>query len=127
MYMLSIRPHPDVAFDAVLLHGPVEELAGVQQRLCRREGPVVSVERLDPGETCVPLERLIIERAQHQHGGCGRQRLLDDHRLTRRERCADAIVCLRDTRNGRHVRALDRVAEQLPDFSMSTSHSHVTP
>jgi RHH-type proline utilization regulon transcriptional repressor/proline dehydrogenase/delta 1-pyrroline-5-carboxylate dehydrogenase len=54
---------PDVAFDAVLLHGPVAEMAGVQQQLCRREGPVVSVERLDPGETGVPLERLVVERA----------------------------------------------------------------
>jgi RHH-type proline utilization regulon transcriptional repressor/proline dehydrogenase/delta 1-pyrroline-5-carboxylate dehydrogenase len=54
---------PGVAYDAVLLHGSIEELANVQRRLSRREGPVVSVERLDPGDTAVPLERLVIERA----------------------------------------------------------------
>ncbi|KQT13861.1 transcriptional regulator [Ramlibacter sp. Leaf400] len=52
-----------VAFDAVLLHGSVDELASVQETLSRREGPVVSVERLAPGETSVPLERLVVERA----------------------------------------------------------------
>ncbi|HEY9022840.1 MAG TPA: bifunctional proline dehydrogenase/L-glutamate gamma-semialdehyde dehydrogenase PutA, partial [Burkholderiaceae bacterium] len=54
---------PGVAFDCVLLHGSTEELADVQQRLAQRPGPVVSVERLAPGETAVPLERLVIERA----------------------------------------------------------------
>jgi RHH-type proline utilization regulon transcriptional repressor/proline dehydrogenase/delta 1-pyrroline-5-carboxylate dehydrogenase len=54
---------PEVAYDGVLLHGSVEELAGVQRRLAEREGPVVSVERLAPGETAVPLERLVVERA----------------------------------------------------------------
>jgi RHH-type proline utilization regulon transcriptional repressor/proline dehydrogenase/delta 1-pyrroline-5-carboxylate dehydrogenase len=54
---------PGVAFDAVLLHGSVEELAQVQHRLADREGPVISVERLEPGETAIPLERLVTERA----------------------------------------------------------------
>lgn len=54
---------PGVSFDAVLLHGSLEELAAVQRQLSGREGPVVSVERLAPGETAVPLERLVIERA----------------------------------------------------------------
>jgi RHH-type proline utilization regulon transcriptional repressor/proline dehydrogenase/delta 1-pyrroline-5-carboxylate dehydrogenase len=54
---------PEVSYDGVLLHGSVEELAGVQRRLAEREGPVVSVERLAPGETAVPLERLVVERA----------------------------------------------------------------
>jgi RHH-type proline utilization regulon transcriptional repressor/proline dehydrogenase/delta 1-pyrroline-5-carboxylate dehydrogenase len=54
---------PGVSYDAVLLHGSTQELAQVQQLLSRRDGPVVSVERMEPGETAVPLERLIIERA----------------------------------------------------------------
>jgi RHH-type proline utilization regulon transcriptional repressor/proline dehydrogenase/delta 1-pyrroline-5-carboxylate dehydrogenase len=54
---------PEVSYDAVLLHGSVGELAEVQRRLAQREGPVVSVERLEPGETAVPLERLVVERA----------------------------------------------------------------
>jgi RHH-type proline utilization regulon transcriptional repressor/proline dehydrogenase/delta 1-pyrroline-5-carboxylate dehydrogenase len=53
----------EVSFDAVLLHGSLDELAKVQQRLSLRGGPVVSVERLEPGDTWVPLERLVIERA----------------------------------------------------------------
>ena len=53
----------DADFDAVLLHGTVAELASVQQRLARRAGPVVAVERMAPGETRVPLERLVVERA----------------------------------------------------------------
>jgi len=54
---------PEVAFEAVLLHGSVEQLADVQRILARREGPVISVERLEPGEATVPLERLVVERA----------------------------------------------------------------
>ncbi len=52
-----------VHFDSVLLHGTVEALASVQQTLALRDGPVVSVERLAPGETGVPLERLVVERS----------------------------------------------------------------
>jgi RHH-type proline utilization regulon transcriptional repressor/proline dehydrogenase/delta 1-pyrroline-5-carboxylate dehydrogenase len=54
---------PGVAYDSVLLHGSTEELAQVQQQLSRREGAVVSVERLNFGEIEVPVERLVIERA----------------------------------------------------------------
>jgi RHH-type proline utilization regulon transcriptional repressor/proline dehydrogenase/delta 1-pyrroline-5-carboxylate dehydrogenase len=50
-------------FDAVLLHGTPEELIAVQQVLAGREGPVVSVERLAPGDPAVPLERLVVERS----------------------------------------------------------------
>jgi RHH-type proline utilization regulon transcriptional repressor/proline dehydrogenase/delta 1-pyrroline-5-carboxylate dehydrogenase len=53
----------DVAFDCVLMHGSVEDLAQVQQVLSRREGQVIGVERLEPGDTALPLERLVIERA----------------------------------------------------------------
>jgi RHH-type proline utilization regulon transcriptional repressor/proline dehydrogenase/delta 1-pyrroline-5-carboxylate dehydrogenase len=50
-------------FDAVLLHGTPEELITLQQVLAGREGPVVSVERLAPGDPAVPLERLVLERS----------------------------------------------------------------
>jgi RHH-type proline utilization regulon transcriptional repressor/proline dehydrogenase/delta 1-pyrroline-5-carboxylate dehydrogenase len=52
-----------VAYDAVLLHGTTEELAAVQRKLAERDGPIVSVERLEPSATSLPLERLIVERA----------------------------------------------------------------
>ena len=54
---------PGVSFDAVLLHGSVEELVEVQRRLADREGPVIGVERLEPGDTAIALERLVTERA----------------------------------------------------------------
>jgi RHH-type proline utilization regulon transcriptional repressor/proline dehydrogenase/delta 1-pyrroline-5-carboxylate dehydrogenase len=50
-------------FDAVLLHGSPDELAQVQRHLAGRPGPVVAVERLEPGDTAIPLERLVVERA----------------------------------------------------------------
>ncbi len=54
---------PEVSFDAVLLHGSAEALTQVQDTLAAREGPVVGVERLAPGSTEVPMERLVVERA----------------------------------------------------------------
>ena len=54
---------PAVAFDAVLLHGSVAELAQLREQLAMRPGPIVQVERLAPGEQAVPLERLVVERA----------------------------------------------------------------
>ncbi|MEJ7932468.1 trifunctional transcriptional regulator/proline dehydrogenase/L-glutamate gamma-semialdehyde dehydrogenase [Ramlibacter sp. AN1015] len=54
---------PGVAFDAVLLHGTPAALRAVAARLAMRPGPVIHVERLDPGATAVPLERLVIERS----------------------------------------------------------------
>ncbi|HEY0887273.1 MAG TPA: L-glutamate gamma-semialdehyde dehydrogenase, partial [Ramlibacter sp.] len=53
---------PEVAFDAVLFHGGIEELARIRLQLAQRPGPVVSVERLAPGETAIPIERLLVER-----------------------------------------------------------------
>ncbi|HKX40193.1 MAG TPA: trifunctional transcriptional regulator/proline dehydrogenase/L-glutamate gamma-semialdehyde dehydrogenase, partial [Burkholderiaceae bacterium] len=52
-----------VSFDAVLLHGSVDDLASIQKRLAQREGPVVSVERMEAGESAIPMERLVVERA----------------------------------------------------------------
>jgi len=54
---------PEVAYDSVLLHGSTGELADVQRKLAQRDGPVIGVERLEPSETEVPLERLVVERA----------------------------------------------------------------
>jgi RHH-type proline utilization regulon transcriptional repressor/proline dehydrogenase/delta 1-pyrroline-5-carboxylate dehydrogenase len=54
---------PTVAFDGVLLHGSAEELAQVQRVLAEREGPVIAVERLDPGDAAIPMERLVVERS----------------------------------------------------------------
>jgi RHH-type proline utilization regulon transcriptional repressor/proline dehydrogenase/delta 1-pyrroline-5-carboxylate dehydrogenase len=51
------------AFDVVLLSGSVEELGRVQRQLTEREGPVIAVERMEPGETAVPMERLVVERS----------------------------------------------------------------
>ena len=46
-------------FDAVLHHGAPDQLRDVNQRLSQRSGPIVGVQ----GETDIPLERLLIERA----------------------------------------------------------------
>ncbi len=53
----------DVAFDAVLLHGSEAALHAASAALAQRDGPIVGVQRLAPGESEVPLERLLIERA----------------------------------------------------------------
>ena len=52
-----------VAFDAVLFHGGTGELQEVRRAVAQRDGPIVGVERLAPGDAAVPLERLVIERA----------------------------------------------------------------
>ena len=52
-----------IDFDAVLLHGSPAELGRVQRALAERDGPVIGVERLAPGDCAVPLERLVVERA----------------------------------------------------------------
>jgi len=53
----------EVALDSVLLHGAADEVERIQHQLARRDGPVVCVERMQPGDADVPLERLMIERA----------------------------------------------------------------
>jgi RHH-type proline utilization regulon transcriptional repressor/proline dehydrogenase/delta 1-pyrroline-5-carboxylate dehydrogenase len=63
-----IVPVPDwmsakVAFDAVLLHGDEAALRDINAKLARRDGPIVGVQRLAPGDTDIALERLLIERA----------------------------------------------------------------
>ncbi|MBC7601173.1 MAG: trifunctional transcriptional regulator/proline dehydrogenase/L-glutamate gamma-semialdehyde dehydrogenase [Ramlibacter sp.] len=54
---------PAAQYDAVLFHGEAEELKQVREAIAARSGPIVSVERMSPGEVDVPLERLVIERA----------------------------------------------------------------
>ena len=68
----AVRAHIDLVddwtaasarFDAVLHHGSAEELLRVSATLASRPGPIVGVEGLRPGESAVPLERLVVERA----------------------------------------------------------------
>ncbi len=54
---------PEATYELVLLDGGADELADVQQRLANRPGPVIAVERLQPGSTAVSLERLLVERS----------------------------------------------------------------
>jgi len=62
-HLVSDWTAPGLGFDLVLLHGAIDTLHAVQRRLAEREGPVVLVERLAPGDTRVPRERLLTERA----------------------------------------------------------------
>jgi RHH-type proline utilization regulon transcriptional repressor/proline dehydrogenase/delta 1-pyrroline-5-carboxylate dehydrogenase len=52
-----------VHFDAVLQHAPAEQRLELLRTLARRAGPIVCVTALAPGDTDVPLERLLIERS----------------------------------------------------------------
>jgi RHH-type proline utilization regulon transcriptional repressor/proline dehydrogenase/delta 1-pyrroline-5-carboxylate dehydrogenase len=54
---------PGTRFDAVLHHGSADELLALGRVLAERAGPIVGVEGLRPGETELPLERLVVERA----------------------------------------------------------------
>lgn len=53
----------EVALDSVLLQGAADEVERNQHQLARRDGPTVCIERMQPGDSDVPLERLMIERA----------------------------------------------------------------
>ena len=74
---LGARHTPDKIVGAGQ-HGSVEELASVQQQLTQRPGPLVSIERLCPSDSAVPLERLVVERAPSLNRRRGCQRQLDD-------------------------------------------------
>jgi RHH-type transcriptional regulator, proline utilization regulon repressor / proline dehydrogenase / delta 1-pyrroline-5-carboxylate dehydrogenase len=54
---------PGVHFDAVLQHGRPEALLATAGALAQRPGAIVGLIGLPPGETRVPLERLVIERS----------------------------------------------------------------
>ncbi len=53
----------EVIFDAVLHHGDSDQLRAICQQIAQRSGAIVGVNGLSHGETNVPLERLVIERA----------------------------------------------------------------
>ncbi|WP_418317614.1 trifunctional transcriptional regulator/proline dehydrogenase/L-glutamate gamma-semialdehyde dehydrogenase [Piscinibacter sakaiensis] len=53
----------NVEFDAALLHGSEAALRSACQRLAEREGPIVTLQRLAPGDADIALERLLIERS----------------------------------------------------------------
>jgi len=52
-----------VMFDAALHHGSMQSLSGVMQRIAARPGPIVGVRGFAPGDTDIPLESLVVERA----------------------------------------------------------------
>ena len=54
---------PATRFDAAIHHGSVAALIAVDQALAGRAGPIVGVQGLRPGETCIALERLVVERS----------------------------------------------------------------
>jgi RHH-type proline utilization regulon transcriptional repressor/proline dehydrogenase/delta 1-pyrroline-5-carboxylate dehydrogenase len=53
----------EVDFDAILHHGDSDELRAVSLRAAQRPGPIIAVHGLHRGETDLPLERLLVERA----------------------------------------------------------------
>jgi RHH-type proline utilization regulon transcriptional repressor/proline dehydrogenase/delta 1-pyrroline-5-carboxylate dehydrogenase len=52
-----------VTFDAALHHGARDGLARAAAKLSERHGAIVGLRAMEPGETDVPLEALVIERA----------------------------------------------------------------
>jgi RHH-type proline utilization regulon transcriptional repressor/proline dehydrogenase/delta 1-pyrroline-5-carboxylate dehydrogenase len=54
---------PSVRFDAALFHGTPEALAATQRLLAVRQGPIVGLTALRPGDAAIPLERLVLERS----------------------------------------------------------------
>ena len=54
---------PSLQVDAVLHHGTVDDLRRVQHAIAERPGPIVGITALRPGETKLPLERLLVERS----------------------------------------------------------------
>ena len=61
--LVSDWTQDDVRFDSVLHHGDPEQLRNVSRQLAERSGPLIGLQGLAPGETDIPLERLLIERA----------------------------------------------------------------
>jgi RHH-type proline utilization regulon transcriptional repressor/proline dehydrogenase/delta 1-pyrroline-5-carboxylate dehydrogenase len=54
---------PAVHIDAALQHGDAAALRATAARLAARPGPIVGLVGLAPGETRVPLERLVLEKS----------------------------------------------------------------
>jgi RHH-type proline utilization regulon transcriptional repressor/proline dehydrogenase/delta 1-pyrroline-5-carboxylate dehydrogenase len=55
--------HEAVAFDAVLHHAEQVARIEVLRRVAAKPGPIVAVSCLDPGDTAVLLDRLVVERS----------------------------------------------------------------
>ncbi|MFC3393532.1 trifunctional transcriptional regulator/proline dehydrogenase/L-glutamate gamma-semialdehyde dehydrogenase [Brenneria rubrifaciens] len=53
----------DRRFDAVIYHGDADQLRQLSQQLAERQGPIVSLQGLNRGETHILLERLLYERS----------------------------------------------------------------
>ncbi|WP_122563133.1 bifunctional proline dehydrogenase/L-glutamate gamma-semialdehyde dehydrogenase PutA, partial [Pseudomonas viridiflava] len=53
----------EVIIDAVLHHGDSDQLRVICKQIAQRSGAIVGVNGLSHGETNIPLERLVIERA----------------------------------------------------------------
>jgi RHH-type proline utilization regulon transcriptional repressor/proline dehydrogenase/delta 1-pyrroline-5-carboxylate dehydrogenase len=54
---------PSVHFDAALQHGDAAALVATATALAGRSGPIVGLTGLAPGDSRVPLERLVLERS----------------------------------------------------------------
>ncbi len=52
-----------VRFDTVLHHGDAATRLPLAQQLARRAGPIIGLVCLEPGDTRIPLERLLVERS----------------------------------------------------------------
>jgi RHH-type proline utilization regulon transcriptional repressor/proline dehydrogenase/delta 1-pyrroline-5-carboxylate dehydrogenase len=52
-----------IRFDAVLHHGSAAELLAVCRQVAARPGAIVGITGLAPGDSDIPLERLLVERS----------------------------------------------------------------
>ena len=50
-------------FDAILHHGTKNQLLKLQDKVAQRQGPIIGITHLEPGNYDIPLERFFIERA----------------------------------------------------------------
>ena len=83
---------PTVAFDAVLHHGEPEAWLITADALAAQPGAIVSLTALPPGDTRIPLERLVVERSLSVNTAAGRQCEPDDDRMTVRRGAATGIA-----------------------------------
>jgi len=60
---IAVVDPASASFDAALVHAVGNRLRSVMRQLARREGAIVPVVDLAPGDADVPLERLLVERA----------------------------------------------------------------
>lgn len=62
--VVDIASHPGAVeqADAALIHGGPAEIAALAQEMAAQHGPLRGLTALSPGQSSVPLERLVIER-----------------------------------------------------------------